>query len=459
MKSALVSCTIVLLFYTVSTFGAEDGANDEDASGKKLIDLNFDCLENVCKFLENNDLLNVAQANSHLTEAALYTLNNRIGKIIHITDKIEFIAPEPKDKKLGEISNPIILNSTKFQSSIPFIKDGITAIAVHFKDLWNSRQVLHDIIDCCSEQLTTLEFHGITDWYPTLNVTFPRVETLAFVDGVMNNNLLQFNEWFPAMKSLRLSNVTIQNPNLIVVQWPNLESFATEIDSRNSLSISRFERMLQLNPQIRSLNILEYQNRDNTLNIASPNSNLDVIQIIKQTLPDLQELTIPETLYIYLPPERNYLVTFPNVTEFDVNFHMWDRFKAPVPFDFEHLDSLTIRFTFWMSNMQAFITRQTNLTTLSLTPVSTRTTMEMSALLETLSKLPILATLNIENFVLTKDGMINILTMFPPLKKFQYVYRKVAPYYKSEIADSFQSVGWSYTIDRFKKYDIFIFKR
>lgn len=363
MKKFLTRLIIIFCLQFLDTSGA-DNQTDKIIPKTRLTNLNFDCLEGVCKFLDDEDLLNVAQANSYLTEAANYVSKHHGEKIIHITDKFKIPTPEPQNNDLRSKSNQIFLNSSKFHSIIPIIGDGITAVAIDFEKLENTDQVLNDIITCCSEQLTTLQLYGTSEMYPTLNVPFPNVQNVAFEDGTINDNLLRLNTWFPAMKSLKFSNVHMKHPDLVTKNFSNLEHFEAEFDTIKGFNSSKFKEILQLNPQIRSLNILKLTIRDRSVATFFQNSHSDLIEFVNEILPELRELKLGPTFYKLLG--TNALVTFRKVMKFDVDFSDWYQFQRPVPFRFEQLKSLAIKFHYWVSNIPSFIIAQTDLTTLKL---------------------------------------------------------------------------------------------
>lgn len=427
----------------------------EFASKTDITNLNFDCLANVCSYLSDEDLLSVSQANSYLTEAANYVFQHQSEKIIHISDDSKPPHPEPQDDDLRlapATLKRIFLNSAEFHSIIPTVQDGITRLAVNFRNLLQPAQLFNEIIKLCSKQLITIEFYGLNETFSVFRDSFPNVGNVAFVDGTMNENTLRLNRWFPAMKSLKLSNVNISNPRLILTKFPKLVTLSAEIHGADGFSLQNFKEFLFRNPQIRSLNIMKTRNFDAVMAADEDNSNF--IEFINVMLPNLEELKWGPSLHLLVRP--NTLVTFRNVKKFETFLVRWDQI-SPISFAFEKLESLSIEFGFWNPIFVPFIANQTELTKLKLK--NQMRTIYNQRLRNVYLLLPKLSEVYIDGLIIAPVELSVILKNCRSLTKFQWTdYRDSAR--NGDQVGSFEYPSqWQHLIERTSRYITYTFMR
>lgn len=165
-------------------------SNKEDKVENKLnlIDLNFDCLEGICNYLRGEDLVNLAHANTHLTEAADYALRE---KFIHITDRIELRESQIKSNGLriiDPLSGRVFMTSKTFRSDIPIIGGGIKHLSIDFYSIKDFDGLLEDIMKYFSDELISLEFYNFFGSTPTLHESFSKVEHVAIYIPTYKNS-------------------------------------------------------------------------------------------------------------------------------------------------------------------------------------------------------------------------------------------------------------------------------
>lgn len=423
------------------TYGANIPSN-RDALGTKIVDMNFDCLENVCRYLSDEDLLNVARANSHLTEVANYVSWHHGEKIVWISDNIELKYAESQNNH-PSISDRINMTSSEFRSSLPTIFGGIKGIALDLRRINDSVGLVQDITKYCSKHLITIEFYGIDGALQMLNESFPNVENVVFADGTINANLVQLKDCFPAMKSLKILNVDIINPELLVHNFPNLVKFVTMIDEFSGISLPIFKRILLANPQIRNLNISEVGN-----NGIVRYRNSDLIQSIHEMLPELEELSWGKNVDLIINTSTPLI--FHNVKKFDVYL------SKRISIGFEKLESVAVTNVGNWWNGPIFFANQNELTTLKLTQDFRGFS---SDIMNVLRSLPKLKEFYLEEIYLDTPILTGLLMEFKSLRKIQYLYQTTHPRYAELTAIVPNTTDWKYTFEFSEKFDFITFER
>lgn len=344
-KLPVITILILCLHWFSVTFAANIPKSRINSTAQ-LIDLDFDSLLKVSSFLTAEDLLNLSQANSRLSEAANYAFRYYSGKIIHITDKNEEslneVTPDPEDRDMRQSVaklKRIFLNSTEARTILPRVGESINKMIIDFWAVNEPQKLLDTIVDCCSNTLISMTWRGgrDLDFGLKLNKPLPSIKNLS-IDGIFGDtNVFEFNKWFPGMESVRLPNRwdLRSNVELLHRHFPNLRHVTLTIDKWNDgLLYSDFEIVLQKNRQIRSLNIERCYEDD---------KDLDIFEFIEETLPELEELSWGSDVYDLL--ERKIVihdgeivyvgssVKFNNLKKFNGYFSYFDFFKTTFIFE------------------------------------------------------------------------------------------------------------------------------
>lgn len=417
--------------------------------------------------------------NVNLTEAANYILRHHGEKFIHITDGEQVFDAEPELqenglRKISPLAGRIFLSTAEIRSIMPIISEEIKHLAIDFNSTQDPVGLLNDIMEYCSDKLISIEFYGFNTSCPMLNASFPNVENVAFVDGTIGENLLQFNKWFPAMKSLKLSNVNITNPKLVTIQFEHLESLTLEIDEINSFSLDDFADILEENRKIRHLNIIEISYgyawaKSFSPNIRGPDTTL--IEFIGEILPELEELTLGKHTELIIDDRTP--VTFNKLKKLEVYFDNWKQWYK-FPYESEKIETLSIEFTGSLhSEMIDFIEEQTELTKLKL--VRSGIVDGYTAPIQfTVSLLPKLSELYLDGLYVSEEDLKEILIGKPSLNKIEWVYYDYVPTetdesegsevtsYSRQIPECIRCprrTRWQCTAKRFEKYIVFTYGR
>lgn len=417
----------------------------------KIIDLNFDCLANICRFLVADDLLNVAQTNSHLTEAANYVSQHYGEKIIHVSDSRQLPKIELEEfdlRRFPAISKRIFFNSSEIRSVLRYVGEGIRDLQLDLSKVRDSEGLIRDIEKYCSGTLVSMEVHGVFDSFE-LNESFTNLQSISFVNGTLNESLLRFNKWFPGMKSLKLSNVKLVDANLVKINFPHLEHLTVEIDELNIFTLSDFKIILMQNQQIRRLNILKYKCYDYWEDRGS-----NVIEFVKETLPDLEEFSWGPSMHRHI--NRNITLSFRNLKKVHAFIGGIPNSMSGVthiPFEFGKLKTMTLEFTGILQEIVPFVGTQNNLTTLKLISGFKRKPSHPS-ILNIVSSLPILIELYLDGFQVCSDDLKELLTHFETLNKIQWLHKRLSPNDMGILKNFKRLAGWNYTIEYTSKYII-----
>lgn len=168
-----------------------------------------------------------------------------------------------------------------------------------------------------------MKLDGIDYRRPQLKKSFANLENLVIEYSSLSENLLRLNDWFPALKSLRLFTNTYRRSNekFLRRSFPNLNSFAVETSM--GFPYSDFKSLLQHNRQIRSLNIVKCDILDDDINL---------FEFINETLPDLEELICRRMVYDLVNSRTS--LKFKNLRKLDGSFGNFDNWR--ISFEFEH---------------------------------------------------------------------------------------------------------------------------
>lgn len=252
----------------------------------------------------------------------------------------------------------------------------------------------------CSESLIDISFHSIFsyafEW--SLKNPFLNVKNVKFVECYMGPKITKFNEWFPAMCSLKLFKNRFDNLELITRKYHNLKHLVmNEVrshgnrvdDAKNVLTTIR------CNTQLRSLT-LKKTNTRNILSIAS------------------KYLTKLEYLELH-----DCAIKFFNFFG-DAHFKMVKKLKiynlTYIPFNitmtFDLLDEflLDVKNLNWTDNFTNFLKKNQKITKLTIHLINDG--IEESTLLQIVQTLPMLHELNVFGVVFEVSDILRFLNKF-----------------------------------------------
>lgn len=214
-----------------------------------VTDVNNDCLEKIFERLTLLELLNVADCNKWLIDAACMVYYRRYGqKMIKLQD-----IGDSRKEKLIETEDDIELSGLRI--CLRFLRcfgHLILKLDVSYNlaDQNYCDYMDQYITEYCVNSLIKITISsyqkGSLDWLKKL---LPKIQELRFINCKLDKELTEFHKWFPNLRSLEFEgNTFISNPEFISHHFPHLEHLTTEFNENTLVGI-------QLNPQLRSLHI------------------------------------------------------------------------------------------------------------------------------------------------------------------------------------------------------------
>lgn len=312
---------------------------DESGEAIKIVDVNIDCLECVFRSFGFKDILNGADSNSHLREAAALVYKRKYAKKELFINLNSF----GKLRSFNVDTNTILVNDLKtcfqilrcFGHLIPKLNfDSFEAY---------TNQIIAYINEYCAESLTKMSLRNCENSIiDTITKPFVNVE-----DVHINGSCLE-GRWvksiFPRMRYLEftmLRDEQIQSSAWIMNHFPHLESLDIGINIDDKQLIELFKENLaitfQLNPNLR---------------ILRNSSCLDVIldatflQSVSENLQNLEILSVmwQEAKHFKLANSNDSVIRFKNVKKFGIYFCYLNRLTSVMrlPISFDQLEELTI---------------------------------------------------------------------------------------------------------------------
>lgn len=229
---------------------------DEESTSndKKITDLIDDCLELILKYLDLEDLVNVAKTNERMFGMACNVFSRNF---VSSEQTLNKIPRSPNESRLGK-------------DALHIFGHLMTNIRV-----W---PINKNLLNYCYQK----ESENL--------IPFPNLKILSFEVGTLNENISQFRRWFPQLESLTMRYVNVMDPKCIEVVMPRLRSLSisNNVSSTGMHNVCKYfsndnvKMALLLNPQLQHLSLChEYENKGIQLNI-------NLLKFINETLTELE---------------------------------------------------------------------------------------------------------------------------------------------------------------------------
>lgn len=186
----------------------------------------------------------------------------------------------------------------------------------------------------CANNLTQLAFWSRMISFENLQITFPSVENVRFIDCKLNKTITKFNARFPKMRSLEFaigyrSHTEVDEQHCIEAHFPYLEHLSINFPGTRAKEIGFQEKnvlnALKLNRgNLRSLNLCD------TFNFHKA----PFIRAISEMCESLDTLQI--TGY---PLQNHGKIHFKNVKTFKID-HLYSNLRSPISLTFDTLETL-----------------------------------------------------------------------------------------------------------------------
>lgn len=250
----------------------------------KITDVNNDCLENIFKYLNLDDLLNVVDANKWLRVAADYVYRRRYGqRIVELCDL--------NSKKTGYIQtnnkSPKIAGLKKCLRFVRCFGHNIYELKIDYcrssrKDYTYLDQYVNEF---CADSLTHIKYiRKSTILLEIPEKPFTKLEILGIIHSNLGNRFEEIMKWFPKLRRLYMDSNRMDG-NSVEVNIPNLEHLIVTLNSGKKYIINHKNviEAVRLNPQLRSL-FIRQRSKDlfpftNVLEIANINPSIASLAI------------------------------------------------------------------------------------------------------------------------------------------------------------------------------------
>lgn len=238
----------------------------ENHSKAHIHDLDMDCLMLIFEELEIVELLAIAEASPVLSYAAAEIYRRNFSK-----KSVRFVTPynEASDIRISDQ----IINIRNLVTAVRIVK--------HFGHLISHLEITQYGRNCrggdklminnlinyyCSESLTQLTLDiNEADFFDCMNKPFINIKDLS-IEGdfkSLNSKSFQFNELFPAIKSLNLRSPSILDTSCIDRKFHHLQKLSvSRVNHKYSKHLAEddIKKLILKNPQIQNLT-LEYESR------------------------------------------------------------------------------------------------------------------------------------------------------------------------------------------------------
>lgn len=288
----------------------------------KITDLNIDCLEEIFKYLDLSNLLNVANSNKWLKIAASFVFRRNYGK-----KRVTVIQPYGYEGiPLRVYCKNVIVRATFSLRFLRYFGCIVSKLEIILDNISQKQvyKICFYINEYCTESLIELEILGFginNIIFRNIQKPFVNIEMVSFRWCHLEKNLIQFNKWFPKMRHLELNKNKIDEEKCIEMHFPNLR-YLSYHPARNDKEYfaPNFGNIIRLNPNIRILHLFDWSEK--------------LFQSINKYLPQLEELTI-NTLLVHEPYYVTGQVHFKSLKIFDHNF---SELLLKINFSFDQLE-------------------------------------------------------------------------------------------------------------------------
>lgn len=368
-------------------------------SSKTLEELNDDCFEEIIRYLDFMDILNMAATSQRLNQVAAINFSRKYSmeavcispKGIYITspDLNEqphiWLAIEETDKfirHLGSVIGRLTINSLVG-------RDGIAMAKLIFNN--------------CGDSLSEIVMRGLPENVMRLiKKSYRNVENVYLNRCHLGRHISQMNKWFPGMERLMIYNCEISNAEFLADTFPNLTHLTWEYNITDTdRSNDAFRVLTRCNPQIESLRL----------------DCLWDISFLRHLDRYLKRLHKFELTLDYQHVEIRRKVYFHNVRQLILHLRTNHAMDGPLPFTFKRLAEVHLHLDchgYVTDDMVDFIVQHRSLIKLNIFFPATKTSLRRMA-----EHLPFLEILGLSGIGFSSSDAAYALNEFPNLRKFR----------------------------------------
>lgn len=230
-----------------------ENVNEKSVSTTKLSDLHRDCLESIFKHLPEKDLLNICDTSNEFFQTSKMVYYR---KFAMRTRRLELLfGGGITENPLGNPKKQIFDLKTSLQILRKFgYLVNMLHVDFNIDDKKDYRIIFYYINMYCRQRMTSAIFSNIPEAAFTgriFELPFVNLKGLHFFDTRLAGEIVEFNKWFPALKTLTLANkVRPTDPTNIEIKFESLE----QLFLVNGMPTKSIENIIKLNPQVKKFN-------------------------------------------------------------------------------------------------------------------------------------------------------------------------------------------------------------
>lgn len=294
----------------------------------KITELNPYCLTRIFLDLNIDDLLNIADANKELKSLVDSIFIDEFSKkTFDLT--IESRGPI-KMCKMREKSISIydVYTSLRVLRCFGSLISKITITSTYTP----IETVINYVNQYCNKTLNAISINNIFHKHVldlTLKKPYLNLKTLDISSCVLGTEIVNFNQWFPELRSLKLSYCQVTNATGIVQCFPHLKELALLQLNKQCVTFEIVREIYQKNPQLLAISLDQY-------------CLMEIIRVTSQYLPALEHLA----LHGYLEntdSTDNISMDFESVKKLELNTAIFGPINE-INLFFENLEEIILHF-------------------------------------------------------------------------------------------------------------------
>lgn len=327
------------------------------------IKIKFDDLDNylLLDFFDTftlEDLVSLADMNSRFRELVIkhYAVKKFQfhKKLIEVGGKLNYSEEKIQIGETIKILDPYtaIIFLRNFGSIITHIR--IQHPPDSSDKIW-TRRINKYINEYCSESLNDLRLQSAIDTVDEWRKPFKRLTALIIEQETSSHDsVIDFNETFPSLQYLQISECQFTNLKLFEHHFPHLDSISFHIIEHGEHNTTLYEKFFRLNPQIRIAGIEEIKSKN-------------FFRFLKSRLPQIEEIKFSVEFRDFLKTndETTDIIHFKGIKKC-LMFHFYLPAQTVFPVAFDELEKLEIRNLLENESTMQFIMQHRSLKILKL---------------------------------------------------------------------------------------------
>lgn len=371
------------------------------ASKMKLDEINDDCFEEIFKYLDFIDLLNLAATNQRINQVASINFSRKYSTEAVCISPTGIYITSPDVADQPDIWLPAD-ETAKFVRHLGHVVGRLTINSLD-EDDEDDLEVASLIFQHCGDSITEIVMRGLPDTITRLiQKPFGNVENIYLNRCILGSHFLQLNKWFPNMERLMIYNCGIANAECLEETFRKLSHLTWEYGtSQNALLNDAFRALTRSNPQIESLRL-------------DCSWDIPFLRHLDRYLKRLRKL---ELTLGYQDKEIRRKVYFHNVGRLVLHLRDQKALSGQIPFTFKRLDEIHLHLDCHDSlskSMVDFVIQHKFLAKLNIFfPVDKHGLHRMA------NNLPCLEMLGLSGIGFSSSDAAQALNHFPRLRKFR----------------------------------------